>query len=40
MWTSTEYMLGVTPGYAPGWDQSMYQKGASSSAWANAGSGE
>jgi hypothetical protein len=24
-WTSTEYMPGVTLGYAPGWDQHMYQ---------------
>jgi hypothetical protein len=29
----------VTPRYAPGWDQPMYQQGASSSAWASAGSG-
>jgi hypothetical protein len=33
-------MPGVTPGYAPGWDQLMYQQGASSSAWVSASSGE
>jgi D-serine deaminase-like pyridoxal phosphate-dependent protein len=33
-------MPGVTPVYAPGWDQPMYQHGASSMAWASVGSGE
>jgi hypothetical protein len=33
-------MPGVTTGYAPSWDQPMYQQGESSSTWAGAGSGE
>jgi hypothetical protein len=33
-------MHGVSPGYAPGWDQPMYQQGESSLAWPSAGSGE
>uniref|UniRef100_K4AKP5 Uncharacterized protein n=1 Tax=Setaria italica TaxID=4555 RepID=K4AKP5_SETIT len=39
-WAPTGYMTGVTPGYAPSWDQPSYQHGVSSSAWQSASSDE